>query len=71
MELKNNIKIEVLKSGYKSIRDFAGKHDLSYDSIVYLASGRANSVSIELLLTICGLLSCDIRDLFYIEKEGV
>lgn len=70
MELKNNVRLEIYKAGYKSIREFASKNDLNYDSIVYLASGKASSISNEMLISLCRVLSCNVGDLFYIESKG-
>lgn len=71
MELKNNIKILVIQKGYKSLRSFAKKHDIKYESLNYLVNGEAKSISYDLIVQLCSSLECDINDLFYINQREV
>ncbi|MFD2658573.1 helix-turn-helix domain-containing protein [Gracilibacillus thailandensis] len=69
MILENNIKIQIIQKGYKSVKDFTDKTGLSYYMVRKLANNEANSIDIELLVKLCRTLDCEIGDLFYIREQ--
>lgn len=69
MKLQNNIKMEIIKNGYKSVKDFSDQNGLSYYMVRKLVNSEANSIDIELLVGLCKALNCKVGDLFYISEE--
>lgn len=69
MELKNNLKAVIFSKGYKSVRDFTEKNKLSYMPIIKLAHNKNKTIDINLLITLCEKLDCEIGDLFEV-KHG-
>lgn len=69
MILENNIKIQIIQKGYKSVKDFTDKTGLSYYMVRKLANNEANSIDIELLVKLCKALNCGIGDLFFINDQ--
>lgn len=69
MHLNNTIKLQIIKHGYRSIRDFSEKHDLSYYMVRKLANNESTSIDIEVLIKLCDAFNCEIGDLFYITKQ--
>lgn len=69
MKLQNNIKMEIIKNGYKSVKDFSDQNGLSYYMVRKLVNSEANSIDIELLVGLCKSLNCKVGDLFYISEE--
>ena len=69
MKLKNNLKIQIILNGYKSMKQFCEVHNLTYDTINRLANGRATSFHFETITEVCKALNCDVGDIFYIEEE--
>lgn len=66
MMLHNNVKIQIIQKGYRSIKDFTDKTGLSYYMVLKLANNESNSIDIELLLDLCRLLECNVHELFYV-----
>lgn len=71
MEIRNTIKVEIIKQGYDSVMSFCKEHGLSYQKVNRLIRYEAGNFHFQTILEICNALNCDIGDLFYIEKEGV
>ena len=69
MEFKNNIRLEIVRQGYKSILSFCEQHGLSYQKINRLIKQEAGGFHIDTIIEICEALDCDVGDLFYIERE--
>lgn len=67
--LENYIKIQIIQNGYNSIKDFTDKTGLSYYMVRKLANNESNSIDIELLVSLCRELNCEIGDLFYIQQQ--
>ena len=67
MQLKNKIKIEIIKQGYKSVMSFCDQHDLSYQKINRLIRYEVGSFHIQTIVEICEALNSDVGDLFYLE----
>jgi len=64
--LKNNIKIEIIKQGYKSVMSFCDQHHLSYQKVIRLIRCEG-SFHIQTIVEICEALNSDVGDLFYLE----
>ena len=70
MEVRNNIKLEIIKQGYRSVMSFCEEHDLDYRKINRLVNNKSGSLHFETVIEVCQALKCDVGDLFYIEKNG-
>lgn len=70
MTVGNNIKVQIVQHGYRSLQEFAKENDLSYYMIRKLANNESNSIDIELLVKLCEAFDCDVGDLFYIKKAA-
>lgn len=71
MEVRNNIKLEIIKQGYRSVMSFCELHELDYRKINRLINNKAGSFHYETIIEVCQALKCDVGDLFYIEKTEV
>lgn len=69
MILKNNIKIEIIKNGYNSVKEFTDKNGLSYYMVRKLVREETNSIDVDLLVSLCRSLRCEVGDLFYISEQ--
>lgn len=69
MEIKNNIRLMIIKRGYKSLRKFSIDHGFNYLSLLKLANNQTMTVDKETLVELCEKLDCNIDDLLYIERE--
>lgn len=68
MKLKNNLKILIIRDGWKSIRQFTQAAGLNYEAVVRLVNDTAKSIDKELLVELCEHLDCRIEDIFEIDK---
>ncbi|MCK1982195.1 MULTISPECIES: helix-turn-helix domain-containing protein [Peribacillus] len=64
-----NLKLLLVKNGYKSIMDFANQHDLSYMAVLKLANNQTKTFDKELLVTLCDKLNCGIGDLLHLKED--
>jgi DNA-binding Xre family transcriptional regulator len=69
MEIRNNIKIEIIKQGYNSVMSFCEEHSLDYRKINRVINNKAGSFHLATVLEICEALKCDVGDLFYIQRK--
>lgn len=69
MQLKNTIKLEIIKQGYKSVMSFCKQNNLSYQKVNRLIRYEAKRFEFDTIIEICDALDRDVGDLFYIEKE--
>jgi DNA-binding Xre family transcriptional regulator len=68
MKLKNNVRLLIVRAGYKSLLEFAEEHNISYYLLRKLANNELNSIDIHFLVSLCKALNCDVSDLLYIDK---
>lgn len=70
MEIRNNIKVEIIRQGYDSVMSFCKQHKLSYQKVNRLIRNEAGNFHFQTIIEICEALDKNIGDLFYIKKEG-
>lgn len=67
MELKNNIKVEIVKQGYNSVASFCEINGLSYQKVNRFIRHEASNFHFQTVVEICRALNRDVGDLFYID----
>lgn len=69
MEIRNNIKVEIIKQEYKSVMNFCEINGLDYQKINRLINNKAGSFHFDTIIEVCEALKCDVGDIFYLDKE--